>query len=129
MQEELGYNELADTVADLLEIADDIIEATNDGLQAIDALVIWQNFPKIKEIYDDRKQAIAELTNLTGEEAIAVGEILAIRLKQPATVIVEKITAALKLTSRTYRFGEYTFLEGKALLMDWKDLYANLKTA
>lgn len=118
-QSKVGYDELADTLADVLEVADEVAFAMKDGLQVTDLLVLWTSFPKLQEIYFDRNRALAELKDLDSVEADAVADLVSGRINIPKSDVVAKTLPALKLITRTYRFVDFAIAQGRDLGEDW----------
>jgi hypothetical protein len=117
--EKLGIDNLVDVAVDAIQLGKEVAEATKDGVQLTDSLVIIGNFDRIGRLGKQYKQAYAELRDLTpGEAEKAAMEIsVRARLENDGTVLA-KASVALKLAARTYRHVENTV----DLVEDWKNL-------
>lgn len=123
----LGFDEVVDTLNDVLDISDDFERALADGAQPTDLLVIINNYGKLKEIGQDFPIFWAQLKDLDAQEAEAVYQELARRRGEDVKTISAKVVAALRRVLRTYRFGDYVFHEGQDILEDWKIFFEELK--
>lgn len=122
-KEQLGYQELADVLNNTLTVAADVREALKDGLQVTDALVIWKNFPLLREVYEEGKEALQQLTDLTPDEAEKVIALIDKNPNLPADQLFTKIKTALRLLGRTYRLVDNLIQEGRDLAQDWVELF------
>lgn len=122
-KEELGYQQLADVLNNTLTVAADVREALKDGLQVTDALVIWKNFPILREVYEEGKTALKQLTDLSPEEAEQVVALIEKNPNLPADELFNKIKIALRLLGRTYRLVDNLIEEGRDLAQDWVELF------
>ena len=114
-QNNLGIDELVDSGADILEAGDQIATALADGFQITDLGTLLVVSPKIQEIVRDRKQAVAELLDLTPEEATEAARRIAERTGHSSSSIILKVNQAFSLLARTY--GQYK--EVNYLAADW----------
>lgn len=124
---ELGYDEVVDTLGDVLDVTDAFENALSDGIDPTDLFVIVNNYPKLKEIGTDLPVFWAQLKDLTPAESDAVYKELSERRGEDLNSIAGKVSAGLRRVVRTYRFGYYVLGEGQAILEDWKDFFAELK--
>lgn len=124
---ELGYDEVVDTLGDVLDVTEAFEDALSDGVQPTDLFVIVNNYPKLKEIGADLPVFWAQLKDLTPEESEEVTKELAKRRGEGMDTIAGKVSAGLRRVVRTYRFGYYVLGEGQAILEDWQDFYEELK--
>lgn len=128
MNNNLGYDEVIDTLADGIEVYADIEKALGDGIGAEDLIVVWQNLDEFRDIYTSFSTAYAQFKDLTPEEATAVAEGISARTARLGTVTVEKINATMRLLARTYRYIDYILEEGKDLVATAKGIYAKPAT-
>lgn len=120
---ELGYDELVDTVADGIEVYAEAKEALGDGVQVGDAFVLWSNLPKLQDVAKSANQAWKELLDLGPDEAVAAVEAIRARTSKVPDLSVEKIGEVLRLMARTYRLLDYTYAEGMDIVADAKKLF------
>lgn len=111
----LGFDELVDTAADILETADLIGGALSDGFQITDLGVLLSVAPKAAEIKRDGKQAVNELLDLDADEAAKAASAIAERTGKPTTGIINRVNEAFTLSARTYR----QVTDGYNLVQDW----------
>jgi hypothetical protein len=110
---EYGYLELVDTVADAVELGKKLFEALKDGVQLNDAFVLLAEAKNIEEIVQDAPQAFLELKDLDPEEAQAAAALLAERIDAEPGSALDIVEQALNLLTRGYvyfsdvvRFGK-----------------------
>jgi hypothetical protein len=110
---EYGYLELVDTVADAVELGKKLFEALKDGVQLNDAFVLLAEAKNIEEIVQDAPQAFLELKDLSPEEAQAAAALLAERIDAEPGSALDIVEQALNLLTRGYvyfsdvvRFGK-----------------------
>lgn len=120
MDSKLGVDQIVDELVDAIQVGEKIAAAVADGVQVTDALVLWSEYPRLKELYEDAPEAWAQLKDLDGDEAQDAAQQVADRVGMPRSEVTKKIVASLSLLARTYRYVTYTMDEGKALLEDWK---------
>lgn len=113
--ENLGYDELVDTSVDILECADAIGKALSDGAQISDLTVLFQVAPKAAEIKRDGKTAVAQLLDLSTDEAEKAASDIAERTGKPVVGIIARVNEGFTLTVRTYRL----VTDGFNLTQDW----------
>lgn len=119
----LGYDEVVDTIVDLIQIGRTVGDALADGLDLTDVTAVFSIAPRLVEVYRDANTAYAQLLDLTtGEASLAVAEI-AEHAQLPATGILGKVNEALNLLSRTYQ----EVVDGIDLAQDWRDWVVSLK--
>ena len=124
---ELGYDEVVDTLNDVLDVTDDLEAVLGDGVQPTDLLVVVNNYGRLKEIANDFPVFWAQLKDLTSEEANQVYTELAQRRGEDLELISAKVVAGMRRALRTYRFGAYVLHEGQDILADWQEFFTELK--
>lgn len=112
---ELGFDEVVDTSVDILDAASLIAAALSDGVQISDLGVLFSIAPKVVEIKRDGKAAVAQLIDLSPDEAAEAAIQIAERTGKPATGIIARVNEGFTLTVRTYRF----VTDGTHLVQDW----------
>lgn len=122
--QKLGFDELVDTAADILEAADQIGGALSDGFQITDLAALLSVAPKAAEIKRDGKQAVNELLDLDPDEAEQASQAIAARTGKPATGIINRVNVAFTLSARTYRL----VTDGYNLAQDWARWGKSLRT-
>lgn len=105
----LGIDEFVDSVCDIVEVGEKIGKSLSDGFQVTDLITVLEVSPIVKEVYTDRKVAIAQMLNTDSAEADLALERIATRLNlvnaAPATVR-GKVYAGLSLVTRGYHLIE-----------------------
>lgn len=101
---ELGYKELVDTVADVIDLATKLGETFADGIQLSDAFVLLAEAQNIEEIYKDFPTAWAELKDLDPDEAKLAMDELAARLNAPEGSIIDIVEEGFGLVTKGYLF-------------------------
>jgi hypothetical protein len=101
---EYGYLELVDTVADAVELGKKLFEALKDGVQLNDAFVLLAEAKNIEEIVQDAPQAFLELKDLDPEEAQAAAALLAERIDAEPGSALDIVEQALNLLTRGVMF-------------------------
>lgn len=112
---ELGFDEVVDTSVDILDAASLIAAALSDGVQISDLGVLFSIAPKVVEIKRDGKAAVAQLIDLSPDEAAEAAIQIAERTGKPATGIIARVNEGFTLTVRTYRL----VTDGTHLVQDW----------
>ena len=97
----LGYQELVDTFCDIVELAEKLGAALEDGVQIEDAFVILAEAAKITELIKDAPAAFSELKDLTAQESLEVEKAISQRLGS-TTNVRTKINTAVGLLTRCY---------------------------
>lgn len=115
MANELGFDEVVDTAVDIIETADALGNALQDGFQISDLTVLLTIAPKAAEIKRDGRTAVNQLLDLTPDEAVQAAAQIAARTGKPATGIIARVNEGLTLTVRTYRL----VTDGYNLSQDW----------
>ena len=102
MENTLGYDELVDTAADVVELTVKVVDAVKDGIQLNDAFLLLAEAKNIEEIVKDAPQALAELKDLTAEEATQASEALALRLNASPGSVIDIVEQSINLLTRGY---------------------------
>lgn len=116
-----GFDEVVDTLADAIEVATGFEEKLKDGLQFTDSFEIVEQYPKIVEIYTDRKIFIQQFNDLTTEETDQAVALIAERTGKADGFIRKYAIKSLNLAARVYRLGKHVFDE-------FEDIREELKT-
>jgi hypothetical protein len=112
----LGFTELVDTCADVIRTTRTIGGALADGFQITDLSAMLTIAPNVQELVRDGKQAIAELVDLTPQEAgLAKAQIAAITGLPNDDTVWGKVNHGLDLLVQTYR----TVDDAYDLFQDW----------
>ena len=101
MENTLGYDELVDTAADVVELTVKVVDAVKDGIQLNDAFLLLAEAKNIEEIVKDAPQALAELKDLTAEEATQASEALALRLNASPGSVIDIVEQSINLLDFT----------------------------
>lgn len=125
MENKYGYDEVVDTAGDLIEVQRNIREALKDGAQLTDLLVIYDNYPKLKEVWEDRKVFAQQLLDLTPEESGLAWEQIVERVGMDKDKAERVMFAGLRNAGRAYRLYSYA----KSELLDmYNDIEETLKS-
>ena len=125
MQTKLGIENLKKVLGNLVKTGQDIGLAASDGIQGRDAIVIWNNWDELQEVYTKSSLAIAEFRDLDPVEAAELVEHLAIELDIPNDIVEERIEQGFRWVARGYRL--YKDIEDWVL--DAKPIFLPKKTA
>lgn len=119
---ELGYDEVVDTIADALEFLDWCEDRLEDGAGFDDAIALVGQYPKLQEIYEDRKTFAAQFLDLDANETQAAVRDIAKRVGKEEDVVRTKGIQALQIADRTFRLYHYAKGEGIAIFEDARRL-------
>ena len=106
-QNNLPYFEVVDTFGDAVEVAQIVEERLRDGADFGDIIGIYTAYPRLLEIYQDRKTFWAQFTDLTVEETEAVYQELSDRFGQDLDQIESYVLGAYDIASETYALVDY----------------------
>lgn len=121
---ELGFDEVVDTLCDTVEAGEQIYLAVQDGFQIGNDLgTLLTVAPRIQEVARDGKKAYAQFVDLSPEEAELAEQQIATRLNLSQTGIRTKIRNGLRLSVRTYRLVD----EAIDLVGDFREYGASLR--
>jgi hypothetical protein len=107
----LGYDEVVDTLADSITVYRKISTPLRDGFQFPDLLSLYDAYPHLREMYDDRRTFAAQFIDLTAEETIAVLDELAVRTGVPRDKVEQVAFRAFSIAGRTYRLVRHNLAE------------------
>lgn len=120
----LGFDEVVDTLADVIETADGVVDVFKDGFQPLnDIIALAPVFPRVQEIITDAPIAWAQFKDLSVEEAAQVEERLSDRLDLGSDVVEQKIKGSIRILSRVYALLAYNLAEFNAIKTDVEDLF------
>lgn len=128
MSEKLGFDEVVDTLADAIEIADAFEKQVKDldGSLIEKAIPIMLSlvteYPKMSEIYNDRLVFAAEFRDLDAIEAEQVIKKVSERVGQEFGFVADKALRALNLSSFIYStvqdlIGRFEYVKEEAKLL------------
>ena len=123
MTNELGFDDLVDVAVDILETSGKIGTALSDGIQITDLTVLFEVAPKAADVKKKGKQAVAELLDLTPDEAALAAAKISDRTGHPADGIIARVNEGFTLTVRTYRLTT----DGYNLAGDWVRYFKSIK--
>jgi hypothetical protein len=107
----LGYDEVVDTLADSITVYRKISTPLRDGFQFPDLLSLYDAYPHLREMYDDRRTFAAQFIDLTAEETLAVLDELAVRTGVPRDKVEQVAFRAFSIAGRTYRLVRHNSAE------------------
>jgi hypothetical protein len=107
----LGYDEVVDTLADSITVYRKISEPLRDGFQFPDLLSLYDAYPHLREIYDDRRTFSAQFLDLTAEESISVLDELSQRTGVARDKVEQVAFRAFGVAGRTYRLVRHNISE------------------
>lgn len=120
--QELGFDEVVDTLSDAIAFIDLVEKQLDDGFQVTDLITIAMQYQGLLEIYNDRKLFAAQFIDLSAEEAKQVVEQVAERTGKDEGIVREKAIQALRISARAYGLIDYLLKEGKVILAEAKAL-------
>lgn len=116
---EFGFDEVVDTLCDIVEVGDQAIKPFADGFQLLpDIVALTPLFPRIQEIVMDAPLAWKQFKDLTVEESNTVQERVAARLDLSNDIVEEKIKSAIRILTRVYSLLAVIMAEFKAIKKD-----------
>lgn len=104
MSNTLGFDEVVDTLADALEVTEQIHAALKDGIQITDAGILFSIAPKALEIRRDWPVFKSQLADLSPVESGDVAYQLGQRLGRSTDGIVTHALDGLRLASEWHLF-------------------------
>lgn len=113
MSEKYGFDEVVDTLADAIEIAQDFAEKmpTGDGSVIEKAMPILfelvEQWPKLKEIYEDRETFWQQFKDLDAAESAAAVDQIGERVGLDGNAVIDKALRSLNLAAIIYETFEY----------------------
>lgn len=124
---ELGFDEVVDTFSDAFEIAIFVEDRLKDGPGLDDFIAAFPQFPKLAEIYNDRKIFAAQMVDLTTEEAKEAVRAIAERVGVSESVVAQKGTLALAIAARIYKLYRDSREEAELIVRDIRNLFGTDK--
>jgi len=121
-ENELGFDEVVDTISDAIRFGSFIEERLSDGVGFDDAIALIPQYPVLQEMYDDRKLFAAELLDLTNEEASEAVKEIAAKVGEDEGFVREKGVKFVRLAARAFNLYTYAKNEVIGLYADAKDL-------
>lgn len=106
-KQNLPYDEVVDTFADSVEVAELIRERLKDGAGFDDLYALFQAYPKLLEIYNDRNTFWAQFTDLTDEETALVYHELGERFGMQISTVEGYVLGAFDIAAETYALVNY----------------------
>jgi predicted transcriptional regulator len=119
MKNELGFDEIADTLKDLHKVAETVEDRLKDGFQLTDSFALVEIYPRLQEVYEDRQEFLAEFKDLTPDEAAQVIDALAEQIGDEPSKVEQRILQVLTLTGSTYAYLKMVIGGGKDLVQNW----------
>ncbi|MEM6397791.1 MAG: hypothetical protein AAF741_15690 [Bacteroidota bacterium] len=107
----LGYAEVADTLADTIEVYRIIKEPLSDGIDFTDILPLYEAYPRLREIFSDRQTFVAELLDLTPQEATLALDQVAQRVGVARDQVEYIALRSFDIASRVYRLAIHNISE------------------
>jgi len=98
----LGYDEVADTIGDAIEVITAFESRLSDGFQFTDLFQVVDEWPTLMEIYKDRRVFFEQFKDLDAAESTAVIDIVADRVGQDSGWVADKALRVLNLASFLY---------------------------
>lgn len=120
--EELGINEVVDSLTSALKFVDVIEDQLDDGFQLTDLLAISMQYSLLLDIYNNRKLFAAQFIDLTAQEAQEVVKLVAERTGKEEGFIKEKAVPALRIAARAYALIDYSIKEVTVIVAEAKEL-------
>lgn len=118
-----GFDEIVDTAGDLIEVQRDIRGALKDGLQLSDILVLYNQYPKVKEVWEDRRVFAQQLADLMPEESTQAWDQITARVGIERDKAERILYAGLRNSGRAYRLYDYARNELVDMYNDIEDSF------
>jgi hypothetical protein len=118
-----GFDEVVDTACDLIEVQRDIRGALKDGFQLSDILVLYNQYPKLKEVWEDKKVFGQQLADLTPDESTQAWDQITARVGIERDKAERIVYAGLRNGGRAYRLYDYTKNELVDMYNDIEDSF------
>lgn len=106
-----GFDEVVDTFSDAIEVATGFEGKLKDGIQFTDSFELVEQYPKMVEMYNDRKIFAQQLADLTPEETDQVVAQIAERTQKDEGFVRKYAIKSLNLAARIYRLGRHVIDE------------------
>jgi len=101
--DDLGYDEVVDTICDVIDLGKNVKNVFADGFQLIpDLIALTPEFFKVQEIMADAPMAIQQLKNLSVEEAKKAHAEIAKRTGLHGDKVVDAVTKGFGIIVELY---------------------------
>lgn len=121
---ELGFDEVVDTLADIIETGDQVVQVFVDGFQPLnDLIALTPVFPRVQEIISDAPLAWKQFRDLSVDESNTVQERLSERLDIANDEVEAKIKGSIKVLARVYSLLSYNVAEFNSIKTEIEDLF------
>jgi len=121
----LGTANLVDTAVDILNTAQAVATAANDGIGVTDLVTLLQVAPALNRIRKTGRPALDELLDLSVEESREVVAQIAFRTGNPPTGLLQKVNESFTLLVNTYT----VYRAAELAVEDWIRFGKSLKKA
>jgi hypothetical protein len=111
-----GFAEVVDTISDAIEFGDKVEKALKDGFQVTDLMILVAEFPRLKEIYQDRKTFLTEFKDLIAAESEQALAQISKRTGLSGGVVRTKSLAALDLAYEVQALVDDTITRAKRIV-------------
>ncbi len=101
-KQKLGIEALVNTAVDILNTADKVAAAAQDGIGVTDLVTLLTIAPALNRIRKSGRQAVEELLDLSVEESREAATQIAFRTDLPVTGIIPKVNEAFTLLVNAY---------------------------
>ena len=117
-----NYEEVVDSIYDVLRAGNIIENALSDGFQLTDLFDALKLEPIVREIIDDIPEFAAQFIRLSPDHAIAAVESAEFKLNSGGEIgkITSFILAVLKNAASSYSFADRTYRDAQAQVEQWK---------
>lgn len=119
----LPFDEVVDTVCDVIEVGQKFYDTLADGAQITDVVVLWTVWPRVQEIYVDRKTFVAQAKDFTLAKLGPAFEAAAARLGTTPGAVSSKFAAGFRVLTRVNNLVGYNISEAKAIALDAKMIF------
>lgn len=118
------YDEVVDSISDLIEVGISIDKALADGFQVVDLLVALRAEPIIREVIDDSPVFWEQFLKLRPAEALAAVQEVEQRLSNQGALgrVTRFVLQILFNSASTFAFVDMAIAEGTKVFQLWKGL-------
>lgn len=125
--ENASYDEVVDTIADVLEVGFILEQNLSDGFQIRDLLSAISIQPTVNEVIDDFPVFADQFMKLNGETAQSA--IAAVRQRildsgGPLGPVTKRILTALTAASKSYDFAIHTYVSAQEQYQLWQTVFS-----
>lgn len=120
--QELGINEVVDSLVNALKFVDVVESQLKDGFQITDLIAISMQYSLLLDIYNDRKLFAAQFLDLSADEAKEVVSQVAEQTGKEQGVVMQKAVPALRIAARAYGLIDYAIKEVSVIAEEAKEL-------